>query len=184
MKKPALIFLTGIMGSGKTTVGKILARRLGWAFADTDALVKKKSGLGVSRYFALHGEAAFRKAEAEVLRSLLGPRRGKGLVVATGGGMVLGSQNRSLMKRHGMVIHLRISPGEVLKRLGAHQIAKRPLISGGTKKLEELARSRAALYAQAHHKVLAARAPERVAEAIERVFMGKTPQVLHDKTPR
>src|SRR5215210_4684342 len=94
-----LILLVGPRGSGKSTVGPELARRLGWGFADADDLVETTAGKSIAGIFAAEGEAGFREREAAALESLCTQAR---LVVATGGGAVLRESNRDVMTRSGL----------------------------------------------------------------------------------
>lgn len=94
----ASIFLVGFMGTGKTTVGRALAARLHWEFADTDAMVERAEGRSVEAIFGESGEGRFREAEWEALSSLSGRRR---IVVATGGGLFLGVAQRALIRASG-----------------------------------------------------------------------------------
>lgn len=90
------IVLTGFMGSGKSTVGRLLADRLGWAFVDLDELIALRAGLSVSDIFALHGEAHFRRLESSALAAALGRRR---IVLALGGGTPESLTNRLLLEQ-------------------------------------------------------------------------------------
>ncbi len=117
------IVLIGFMGSGKTTVGRIVARSLGREFVDTDALVEKAAGKSVARIFAEDGESAFRAAEAEALRSL-GQRAG--IVVATGGGAPAQARNAWFFAGNAVTFHLRVPFADVLRRAGRTE--ERPLL--------------------------------------------------------
>ena len=99
------IILVGMMGAGKTTVGRMLAGRLGWAHLDSDAQVEAATGRTVPELFADHGEAAFRAEESRVLaEALSGPDP---VVVSAAGGVVLSAANRELLVRSGVVVWLR-----------------------------------------------------------------------------
>jgi shikimate kinase len=171
---PELIFLTGMMGSGKTTVGKALARRLGRPFADTDAMVVRKAGKSVAEIFETGGEAAFRRLEGSALRSLKGAA-----VVATGGGMVVKAANRAWMRSHGLVVHLK-APLALLARRVGRQAGARPLAQS----LAQLKRRREPWYRQAHFQVDASKPVAQVVAMILRHMDENAPQVLHDKTAR
>lgn len=139
------IYLVGMPGAGKSTVGRHLARELGREFVDADAELEKRTGATIATIFAIEGEAQFRRREAEVLR-ILG-RRG-GLVVATGGGAVLAAENRAVM-RGGSVVYLEMPP-EILKQRAARNTG-RPLLDGTEaqkrgEKIEQLLQTRAPLY--------------------------------------
>ena len=117
------IFLTGFMGAGKSTVGRRLARQIGYRFADLDELVVAREGLPVARIFSVHGEAYFRDCEAAVLAE---QATAEHVVFATGGGIVGRAANRALMKRHGCVVYLRADWPTLEQRLANSK--GRPLI--------------------------------------------------------
>src|SRR5262245_40821231 len=104
MASPSSIFLIGMMGAGKTTIGRALARRLGLEFADTDRELVERTGVSVATIFEIEGEEGFRRRESALLEELCARA---GLVVATGGGAVLREANRELMRANGTVIYLR-----------------------------------------------------------------------------
>ncbi|KAF0890817.1 hypothetical protein E2562_004300 [Oryza meyeriana var. granulata] len=119
------IYLVGMMGSGKTTVGKILAEVLGYSFFDSDKLVEKAVGISsVAEIFQLHSEAFFRDNESEVLRDLSSMHR---LVVATGGGAVIRPINWSYMKK-GLTVWLDVPLDALARRIAAVGTASRPLL--------------------------------------------------------
>ena len=118
----APVFLVGFMGAGKSTAGRALAARWGWAFEDTDALVERREGRAVETIFRDSGEGRFREAEWEVLRSLEGRAR---VVVATGGGLFLGVAQRAFVRAHGVSCWLDAPLAVVAARVGAG--ASRPL---------------------------------------------------------
>lgn len=126
------IFLVGFMGSGKTTLGKQLARKLGYRFIDQDDYIEETSGFTIAEYFAKHGEQAFRKYEHEALKNLL---ELDNVVISTGGGAPCFFNNIDIMNENGLAIYLRMKP-EVLKSRLKHAQAERPLIKGKTE--EEL----------------------------------------------
>ncbi|MGH9107813.1 MAG: shikimate kinase [Acidimicrobiales bacterium] len=120
------VFLVGMMGSGKSTVGGLLAAELGWEAVDTDELVERGAGMSVAEMFAHHGEELFRQAEAVAVQGvgkLSGPT-----VVSVGGGAVSKRSNRDAMRALGTVVWLRARPDTLLARLGAGE--GRPLLSG------------------------------------------------------
>jgi len=124
------IFLIGFMGSGKTTVGKILARRLGASFFDTDSLVEERAGMPVAELFATRGEGTFREMERDLLRELSTQSRKRGsrpaLVIATGGGLPCSAENLSIMKETGTVVYLRAAVDDLIRRVENEK--SRPLI--------------------------------------------------------
>jgi len=119
------IFLVGLPGAGKTTVGKVLARRLGKEFVDCDHEIESRTGVSISTIFEIEGEPGFRLREARMLEELT-PR--SDIVLASGGGAILGSQNRMLLAAHGFVIYLRAHPAELWARTRYDK--SRPLLQG------------------------------------------------------
>ncbi|OCA91100.1 hypothetical protein A8F94_04365 [Bacillus sp. FJAT-27225] len=122
------IFLIGFMGSGKSTVGKILAEKLGIRFVDMDEEIERTARKSISAIFQEEGEESFRDLETALLTSFPGSE----LVVATGGGAVLREVNRGLLKQSGLVIYLKASAEEISKRLVEDET--RPLLKGDKKK--------------------------------------------------
>ena len=110
-------------GSGKSTVGRHLSRRLGLPFFDSDHLIEQRLGCSIREYFAREGEAAFRDVEEQVLRELA---QGPAAVVATGGGAVLREATRDALRAGGQVIYLRSSPEELYRRV--RHDTQRPLL--------------------------------------------------------
>lgn len=117
------IILCGFMGCGKSTVGKRLAQALDYTFVDTDSAVEAHAGKSVSRIFKEDGEAAFRRMESDMCRTL-GAQTG--LVIATGGGAVLNSDNVNVLKSNGILVWLKVSAQTVVERLAAD--TTRPLL--------------------------------------------------------
>lgn len=140
---PELIFIIGMPGSGKTTVGRALARQLGWEFADTDHCMQQNTGVDVSTIFAHEGEAGFRRRETEILQRVV---EGKSRVIATGGGAVLAQVNRECMEAQGAIVYLR-TPRDVLLRRVQRDLS-RPLLQGEdlAAKLDTLLEVRVPLY--------------------------------------
>lgn len=157
-RAPGRILLIGMMGSGKTTVGQLLADHLGWSWYDLDALVELRSGQSIVELFAA-GEDVFRSYESQALEELLGEpaarRPGDDLsVVSLGGGVVLDRHNRQLLRCSGSVVWLRAAVRTLVERVGA-QGAGRPLLRAGAgAALEELARQRGPLYGEVAHVVV------------------------------
>ena len=110
---PANIFLIGLMGAGKTSVGRLLAKRLGKTFYDCDHEVERATGVRIPVIFEIEGEAGFRARESRMLAELAG---GSGIVLATGGGAVLSPENRKVLAEHGAVVYLRATPQELWQR--------------------------------------------------------------------
>jgi shikimate kinase len=109
----ANIFLVGLMGAGKTSVGKLLARRLGKTFFDCDQEIERATGVGVPVIFEIEGEAGFRLRESRMLAELT---RGRDIVLATGGGAVLSEENRRALAANGIVVYLRATPHDLWQR--------------------------------------------------------------------
>ena len=148
------IFLIGFMGSGKSTLGAQLARRLDYQFMDMDQLIEETSELSVPEIFHEHGEAVFRKWEHDILLELC--RRDK-LVVSTGGGAPCHSRNMDLMNAHGCTIYLKLAPKALQDRL-MRSSTERPLIKGKTETellafITKLLEKREKFYKQASHVV-------------------------------
>lgn len=146
------IVLVGMPGCGKSTVGRHVARALGWRFLDSDVEIEKRLGCSIRAWFEQHGEASFRDVEASVLSELGGS---EGVVLATGGGAVLRPENRQLLKGGAArVIYLRASPEDLARRL--RHDTQRPLLQGvdPLKKLRELFAVRDPLYREVAHFVV------------------------------
>jgi shikimate kinase len=120
------LILVGMMGAGKTTVGRLLSERLGWDYLDSDAQVVAHTGRTVPELFAERGEAAFRAEEARVLAAALSGAAP--VVVSAAGGVVLWESNRDLLVRSGTVVWLRADPRVLARRVGAGR--GRPLLDG------------------------------------------------------
>lgn len=138
------LVLVGMMGAGKTTVGRALAARLGQEHRDLDAEVAKAAGRGVPDIIEEQGEPAFRRIESQVLRQVLG--HPGPLVVSVGGGAVLEEGNREVLAVSGTVVWLRATPATLAARVGDG--AGRPLLADGPDALARLESSRRPLYAQ------------------------------------
>ncbi len=124
---PARLLLVGMMGAGKTTVGRCLAGRLGWELADSDAMVEASTGRTVAQIWEAAGVAAFRTEEKRALaEALTGDRP---VVVSVAGGAVLDASNRALMRRSGVVVWLRAAVETLAERVGDGG-SHRPLLDG------------------------------------------------------
>ncbi|SFL48690.1 shikimate kinase [Paenibacillus sp. 1_12] len=119
------VVLIGFMGSGKSTVGKALAERLGWEFVDTDQRIEERQGMTISDMFGTLGETAFRLAESETLDFVL---EQSSQVISTGGGAVLAERNRQSMRKDGYVVALKASVETIIERVRHDQ--SRPLVQG------------------------------------------------------
>ncbi|MFA9274328.1 MAG: bifunctional shikimate kinase/3-dehydroquinate synthase AroKB [Candidatus Aquirickettsiella gammari] len=151
------IFLVGLMGSGKTTVGRALAKKLNKRFVDSDHEIEARTGVAISVIFEIEGEASFRQREADVIRDLC---QQKDIVLATGGGAVLNPQSRSFLHDNGTVVYLKASISNILHR--TRHDKKRPLLrtADPRKKLEELEAQRDPLYREVAHIVIETGQPQ------------------------
>jgi shikimate kinase len=147
--KRSNIFLVGPMGSGKTAVGRQLARRLGMPFVDSDHEIEERTGVDIPLIFDREGEAGFRRRESEVLDELTAR---SGIVLSTGGGAVLLTENRSRLHDRGFVVYLETSVADQAKRVSRSD--NRPLLSGVedvARRLQDLMNLRAPLYEEVAH---------------------------------
>ncbi|HKA43311.1 MAG TPA: shikimate kinase [Burkholderiales bacterium] len=137
------IFLVGLMGAGKTSIGKLLAKRLGKAFLDSDQEIERATGVKIPVIFEIEGEPGFRLRESRMLEDLV---QGGNIVLATGGGAVLSPQNRKLLARNGIVIYLRAGVPDLWSR--TRHDRNRPLLRTAEPllKLEQLYAERDPLY--------------------------------------
>jgi shikimate kinase len=152
------LYLIGLMGVGKTTVGKLIAEEIGYRFVDTDEVIVKAAGKSINEIFAENGEAEFRQLESDVLAQVCAYTK---LVVATGGGIVMQQQNWSYL-HHGLIIWLDSPIQIILQRLAADDT--RPLLQDADmeSKLRSLLEQRQPMYSQAdlHITINATETPE------------------------
>ncbi|MFC4346269.1 shikimate kinase [Kordiimonas lipolytica] len=150
------IVLVGLMGAGKTTVGRRLARKLNLPFVDSDHEIEKAAGMSVAEIFECFGEADFRSGERRVIERLLD---GKPQIVATGGGAFINEATRALIKDKGLSIWLDADIDVLVERTGRRDT--RPLLKTGDPKeiLTRLAEERAPFYAEADLKVASSNGP-------------------------
>lgn len=169
------IFLVGLMGSGKTTVGKILAKQLGMRFVDSDHEIESRTGASISWIFEIEGEDSFRKREADAIRDLTAQ---KGIVLATGGGAVINPENRRYFKERGTVIYLRATVNNVLQRTMHDK--NRPLLQteDPRKKIEELSRQREPFYSEVADIVIDT--GRQNVHAMVQLILGKLTSVRRD----
>jgi len=139
------IFLVGMMGAGKTTIGKLLARQLGKTFIDCDEEIQRRTGVTVTHIFDVEGETGFRKRESAVIQELV---LLDNVVLATGGGAVLSATNRAELARNGTVVYLKGSVHDLWQR--TRHDRNRPLLqtSDPLGRLKELYRQRDPLYTE------------------------------------
>lgn len=145
------IYLVGLMGAGKTSVGRVLAKRLRKTFLDSDHEIESRTGVRVPVIFEIEGEAGFRRREAAIIRELVAQ---SDIVLATGGGAVLDPENRRALHATGTVVYLRAAPTELWLR--TRHDKNRPLLrtSDPLARLEELHNQRDPLYRETAHVVV------------------------------
>lgn len=166
------LYLIGMMGAGKTTVGQLLAKQLGYGFIDTDNVIAQSAKKSINQIFAEEGEAAFRQLESDVLGQVCAYTK---LTVATGGGIVLRRENWSYL-HHGLIVWLDVPVELLYTRLA--EDTTRPLLQDVDPKgkLRSLLEQRTPLYAQADLRipVIEGETPEQIAEKV----MAAIPSVL------
>lgn len=172
IEKPNII-LMGFMGTGKSTVGKRLARILGWSFMDTDAEIERLTGLSVSEIFRRHGETRFRSEERLLVKRL---KERENCVIATGGGTVLDPQNLEELAQSGVMITLYAPVDEIYERIGYRN--DRPLLRGEREEVEKLWAERQPFYRQADYIIdTTDMGIDEVVQEIIQLIEGRT----HDK---
>ncbi len=158
------LVLTGFMGTGKSTIGRLVAARLARPFVDMDEVIVQRAGWTIPEIFASAGEEAFRQLEGEVCRDLA---RQQELVIATGGGALIDPENRQAMTGSGLVICLMATPAAIVDRLRG--ISDRPLLHAPdpASRIRELLVARAAAYEALPHQLdTTTLSPEAAAEAV------------------
>lgn len=172
------IYLVGPMGSGKTAVGKQLARLLGLPFVDSDHEIERTTGADIPLIFEREGEAGFRKRERDMIAELTGRT---GIVLATGGGAVLNEHSRELLAGNGWVVYLETSPAQQADRASRNR--QRPLLHGHNpqKRLAELMTIREPLYRAVADYIIStdhqrvSLVAENIAAAYERAQLDSVP---------
>jgi len=170
------LILIGLRGSGKTTIGRILAERLGRPFIDLDETIESWAGCSIGEIFAREGESGFRERESAALAEAI---EGIGSVISTGGGIVLCESNRACLRDAGFVGWLTASPEILWQRMLADPLtaSRRPnLRSGGLEEVIALSQLREPLYAGTAHARfdVSADSPERIADAILREYSARS----------
>ena len=161
---PRKIVLTGMMCSGKTTVGKLLSRILGWGFVDTDSLIEKKVGKTIPQIFELYGEDTFRAHEKKIISEI---SHLEGVVIATGGGAILDNDNFELLKKDSLMVYLHATADELVKRCRKYSYS-RPLIKENTEeKIRKILKEREFTYSRVPlHVDTIGKKPEVIAQKI------------------
>ena len=162
MKK---IVIIGMMGSGKTTLGKILSEKIGQPSIDIDEFIEQKENTSISNIFNNKGEQYFRNLEAQTIQDLINSTDIQ--IISLGGGAFENPKTRELLLKHSIVIYLDTSPEEILKRI--QQTNNRPLLKNNmtTKKITEIMDKRKDNYNLAHYKILTdGKTPSEIAEEI------------------
>lgn len=142
------LYLIGMMGAGKTCIGKMVAKKTHRRFVDTDALIEKKAGMTVTEIFEREGESGFRSRETAVLASLAKKRK---LIVSTGGGVVVTPENIQLMRKSGTVVWLKRELNTIIAN---PRIRRRPLLAKNENAIFDIMKVREPLYKKACHLVV------------------------------
>ena len=158
------IVLIGLPGSGKTTVGSLLAEKLGRKLVDTDALVEQREGCSIPQIFAQKSEQYFRDAETACARQAAAM---EGVVIATGGGLVLRPENMAALKKTGVVYFLDRTPEDIA---GSVDVSDRPLLKDDREKIYRLHEQRDPLYRKYAAAVLSGGTPGELADTIALLF--------------
>jgi len=165
------IVLAGFMGTGKTTVGRLVAGRLGWPFTDTASVIEARAGCSIADLFAQQGEAAFRALEVQVCAEIAAGSPG---VIATGGGALLHIPTRALVSARGLVICLSCDLATLIKRVGYDPA--RPLFSADRERLAALYAARAAHYRSLPHQIdTTGKTPAQITEEIVTLWQHQQP---------
>lgn len=163
-EKPMNIILTGFMGTGKTKVGRILARKLGLPFVDTDALIEERAGMAINKIFERYGEPHFRNLEKKVIKEVSAK---DGVVIATGGGAFLDPENRAILKKKGVTVALLAEVKEIARRTAKD--TDRPLLKEGERqtRIKTLLKKRLPYYRKADLCLdTTGKSPEKIVQEI------------------
>lgn len=161
------VYLVGLPGSGKSTVGRHLAKRLGVAFFDSDHVIEERLGCSIREFFEREGEERFRDVETEVLDELT---QRQGVVLSTGGGSVLRAINREWLHQRGQVVYLRSHPEEIFRRLRHDRVRPLLQVADPLQRLRDLFAVRDPLYRETAHFVIETGRPS-VATLVNMIVM-------------
>jgi shikimate kinase / 3-dehydroquinate synthase len=166
------IILTGFMGTGKTTVGKLLAQQMGYTFIDTDELIQERAGKSIPEIFKEKGEQAFRGMESAIAKELAGRQE---LVISTGGRLMLDPGNAAVLSETGRVFCLVATPEEIMARVSKDTLTQRPLLSVANpmERIVELMQQRGEGYGQFSQMVTSDRTPDNVTKNLVGLFQAK-----------
>ncbi len=167
------LILTGFMATGKSSLGRLAAHALGYAFVDTDQEIEQSAGLSIAEVFAKEGEGGFRRREEGLIASLAARTR---IVVATGGGMVMNPANRAALKALGPCVRLTATVAELARRLGPHAAERRPMLRGPDlgERIAELLAERADAYADLHYTIdTTSDSPEIITQRLARIVLAE-----------
>jgi shikimate kinase len=167
-KEKKNIVLTGFMGTGKTTVGKLLAAELGYEFIDTDSVIETRGGRSIPGIFRESGEDVFRRLEADLVLELA---EREGLVIATGGRLMLDPANAAALSHQGLVFCLAATPDEILSRVMNNQ-QSRPLldVTEPGERIVELLEERAEGYRRFYQVMTNDKSPEEITRELVDLF--------------
>lgn len=145
------VFLIGPMGSGKSTIGRLLAKALHYPFIDTDEVIVNRLGTSIANIFAISGEEYFRQYESKIIEELT---LESPIVISTGGGSILTKKNREILRKRGHVVYLNVSPVEQYKRVQHDK--NRPLLQNDSPQLtiQQLFKAREPLYKDSAHYII------------------------------
>jgi shikimate kinase len=146
-----LLALVGLPGSGKSTVGRQLARRLDLPFIDADQVIEQRLGCSIREFFEREGESRFRDLETEVLDDITRQHPG---VLSTGGGVVLRPRNRDILRERTQVFYLRTTPEEIYRRLRHDKVRPLLQVADPMARLRDLLAQRDPLYAEVAHHII------------------------------
>ena len=142
------VFLIGLMGSGKTTIGQLLAKKIGLPFVDSDHELEQRTGVSVATIFEIEGEAAFRSREASIIEELT---QSQGIVLGTGGGAILDANSRRVLHERGTVVYLHSTAETSYERVRRNRDRPLLLVTDPLTRLRQLYEARHPLYLETAH---------------------------------